>query len=233
MINASIEFRTHLGDKIMSCIILHSISLKFNEEISVSCCEDTKRIIELLEFGNKIIPNNMAATPPDLPFKSFLPMLKHSEVKCLNIPFIHIESYCELDSLVIPKQKQCPKKEITYFQVDNRSYHSSKKGLNNRQKINFINKKSRFNPIGIGGSDTQMDMPFNYDLGNLDHIVNKMKSASQFVGVDSGMSHVAGVLGISSHIFITHRNRQDIRDIQLLYSMLYKDSICHSLRAIL
>lgn len=233
MINASIEYGAHLGDKIMSCIILYSISFKLNEKISVSCCEDTKIIIELLEFRDKIVPNDRPATLPNLSFKSFLPMLKHSAVKCLSIPFIHIESYCELDSLEIPRQKKYPKKEITYFQVDNRSHHSSKKSLSARQKINFINKKSRFDPVGIGGLDTQMDMPFNYELGNLDHIVNKMKSASQFVGVDSGMSHVAGVLGISSEIFITHRNRQDINDIQLLYSMLYKNSICHGLKAIL
>ena len=228
MIEAGIDPKSHLGDKIISCIILFSVSFKIGESIIVNGCDDTKKIIKLFNFNN-LIPNYKSEVSPNLSFKSFLPKFKFSKVKWLNIPFIYLGFSYEIKSLLLPKNEINYGDKKTYFQVDNRSSHKSKISLSKIQKINFILKKSKYNTIGIGGKDTKKDMPFPYHLGDLETIISSMKSAAQFVGVDSGMSHVAGLLGVPSEIFITHRDPEDIKDIIDLYSMLYDKTNCHGL----
>jgi hypothetical protein len=66
--------------------------------------------------------------------------------------------------------------------------------------IKRIVKKEKI--LILGGSETQPYCDNEFFLGNIEQLTQIMVAAKKFVGVDSGMSHLAGVLGIESHVVL-------------------------------
>jgi hypothetical protein len=218
MINSGILEESHLGDKIMCCIVLYNQAIKYQSKIKVSCGENTKKIINLLGFNDRLIVSNFQFNT-NTSIKYFMKGLEKTEVFCLNYPLIFFEKIpLKIEKSILP-----PKRLIqgtkTFFQMDNRSHGEFKKPLSKKEKIYWARKYD--DACGIGGKDTKRMLPFPYELGNLESIICKMREAKKFFGVDSGMSHVAGALGIPSDIIITHTRKKDILDISALYNKLY------------
>jgi hypothetical protein len=59
--------------------------------------------------------------------------------------------------------------------------------------------------VVLGGPDTEryLGSDFEYRLGDLRFISTQLKNCRHFIGCDSGISHVAGVLGIRSYVIST------------------------------
>ena len=59
----------------------------------------------------------------------------------------------------------------------------------------------------VGGQETEAYMneiknfQWNYNFGNFDHSSKIIIQSNRFVGADSGMSHLAGALGVESHVY--------------------------------
>jgi hypothetical protein len=228
MRKASIWSGCHLGDKIISCLILYSIAAMERRKVLVASCDTTKAIIKNLGLEDGLDSCEYENRPHEVQYKKFWPFLRDTRVRCLNIKYLHIEGG-EIPSpfrITRPVQPYVEKAPVTYFQFDNRSFHQTKKSMTPRQKIRFLRNNSEFTPVGLGGRDTNRDLPFPYELDGLAGLIDRMRSASQFVGVDSGMSHLAGVLGVPSRIFITNTDREGAEDVRKMYGALYETAEC-------
>lgn len=93
------------------------------------------------------------------------------------------------------------KKFNTYAQLDHRSAHPSRT-LSSAKIKNIFFKN---NCIILGGEDTKRYIDGDnviYELGDIDFIIKKLLDCKLFIGVDSGISHLAGCLGINSKIYV-------------------------------
>jgi ADP-heptose:LPS heptosyltransferase len=221
---AEIKEELHLGDKICICILLYNIALKENQIIEIKGCKLIETIISEFNLNeNLIVKNeNYDKKLECLSIKDILPVLKNSNVNFLKYVFFYLEKKIILNEIIIPNQNNYLKKNVTYFQLDNRSEHEKKINLTKFEKIYFLKKQSNYEIIGIGGHDTKKDLPFNYSLGTLSEIINNIKHSKQFLGVDSGISHIAGFFQIPSEIIITHTKDKDIQDIEKFYNVFYQ-----------
>lgn len=91
--------------------------------------------------------------------------------------------------------------DVIVCQFDSRSsYQSSLKKVAKKILKNFhLNNKL----IVIGGIDTEkyLGNDYTYEFGDLIFILNKLMICRYFIGSDSGIGHLAGLLGIKSYIF--------------------------------
>jgi len=94
-------------------------------------------------------------------------------------------------------------------QFDSRFAKCHTFGLSN-QEINRIIKNHIAHEekiFAIGGEETELylndlnNYDFCYKFGNFDYLLKIIMGCNRFVGVDSGMSHLAGVVGIPSEVY--------------------------------
>lgn len=116
-----------------------------------------------------------------------------------------------------PKIKIIPKKssfDKTFFQFDSRNWYDNKFDVNKLEKFIYTFKK---NIYGIGGPDTKKyaDRPFN--IGNLKTIASMLLGAKEFVGSDSGISHLACLLQVKTTVI----NRSLLYGLEQMYKCLY------------
>jgi len=220
-----IPFYAHLGDKIASCVILNSLARQAGRTIKVGACADLRDIIEVLrlealEFDNQArgsgfeysIGELTGVTDSDIPFLSNRVINTDFKIDVRTSPDSHY------------KRKEWD--EVTLFQFDSRSQNEKKRGLTRSQSMWFLKRNSRFRPVGVGGTDTKKCLPYEYRLGDLHAIAAEMCRAGQFVGVDSGMSHIAGVMGVPSRIYLMHVEERDIRAVEKFYALFYPETQC-------
>ncbi len=88
------------------------------------------------------------------------------------------ENLCQFDSRFL--------KHNTHIDVTNEEIKIWIRKLSDNKNIRFI-----------GGKDTKIYINnYIFELGDIDFIIQKLMSCKKFVGLDSGMSHLAGALGI-------------------------------------
>ncbi|MBV9576247.1 MAG: hypothetical protein JO149_06455 [Gammaproteobacteria bacterium] len=91
--------------------------------------------------------------------------------------------------------------DIIVCQFDSRSSYQSNLKLIAKKILEsfYLNDKL----VILGGIDTKKYLGSNYayELGDLNFIVNKLITCQYFIGSDSGIGHLAGLLGIKSYIF--------------------------------
>jgi hypothetical protein len=66
--------------------------------------------------------------------------------------------------------------------------------------LNLLNK--RYNVKILGGMDSKkyLGNEFEYSFGDIEHEIKELYNCKFFVGVDSGIAHLAGILGVKSYI---------------------------------
>lgn len=224
---ASIVKWAHLGDKIVACIILWNLARKIGQEIEVCGDEVVSCLISDLnleglvagEFDSKSLPSELSIGEFfDFSKKCGLPFFSSKIMK------IDFNPAFELKDIELPKF-DCLKKDLTLFQFDSRSTGDFKKNLSRLECNYMIKKYARHRPVGIGGEDTRKKLPYEYKLGNLQLIIKELMSARQFVGIDSGMSHLAGVLGVPSVLRLIHTSR-DVMTVERFYNFFYSNVVC-------
>ena len=90
----------------------------------------------------------------------------------------------------------------------------------------ILNQRSTSNPIAIGGKDTRIYLGgYMYHLGDLFGICKKLLGCRKFIGVDSGMSHLAGTLGVRSEIINMHNIRSVERELMEFYREMYPSTV--------
>lgn len=217
----SILKEIQLGDKIVACIIAYNLSILLKEEIEVCGDNIVKILIDGFNLENIYYSKNFQESNK-LAIKDFLPFFKKSKVIFFNRPIIYCDSKHELKNIKI-KDNISEKKELTYFQFDNRTSNIKKKEYSYKDKLYFLERYAKFKTIGIGGLDTIKELPYDYKLMELKDIIKEICKAKQFIGVDSGMSHLAGFFQIPSFIFVTHSELQDFKDIAYFFDLFYNN----------
>lgn len=89
-------------------------------------------------------------------------------------------------------------------------------------------------PVAVGGPDSAKYLgdSVEYSYGDLAHIITELHSIGSFIGVESGVSHIAGVLGIPSILINLIEQRTVINLYRKYKNMTFvsKDSILKILR---
>jgi hypothetical protein len=117
-------------------------------------------------------------------------------------------------------------KNYNLVQFDGRLSNSNNFSLNKKEIKKIIKKHCKKNIGIIGGKDTEfyLGSEYEYFLGNLNNIIECLLGCDYFLGCDSGISHLAGMYGVKSHIFILNPEFDKIKD----FYKIYKNNICHN-----
>lgn len=128
--------------------------------------------------------------------------------------------------IVLPQLKHddaFPKKNIITFQFDARSKNKNKIFYSKDEIIKIIKKyKQNYTPVGIGGKETKKYLnDFLFIKGDLKVIINTLKKSQFFLGCDSGISHLAGLLKITGFVFTQYIKENDYKEIEKFYKAMY------------
>jgi hypothetical protein len=223
---ASLFDYLHLGDKITCCIALQSLGVQENSTIEVHGCEAVEDLISGLGLDRLTWRRGFVPLGRDLCLMDLFAFLDGTEIPFFTSPSISVDFQPpKINNIQIPVQN-AGLGRVTLFQFDSRSTNENKKKLSRSESMIFLKKKSRFKAMGIGGHDTKKDLPYEYKLGDLPWIIETMRDAGQFVGVDSGMSHIAGALGVPSDIYLMHKKEKDVKIVERFYKEFYPNTNC-------
>jgi len=123
------------------------------------------------------------------------------------------------------------KKQYTYFQFDMRSSDNIQKiKLSSHEMLKFIEKFSNSEDyiVGIGGHNTTpylKEYPFH--LGNVSFIVDSLLCCKNFIGVDSGISHLVGTICGKGDVIISDIVYDSYLEIKKVYEIFYPSLTCH------
>lgn len=217
----------HLGDAISILTILFNYCIKTKRSCVLYNCNSTT--FDLLKILNIkfIIPKfrNISSTF-NLSISDMLGI--QSDVLFLKNKYILCDEEILIKEIITPSIINNQIKKYCFFQLDQKSSHIKKPLLTIEEKIKIIKKFKIENTFGIGGFDTEKIEDENYIIGNLNNTFNMFKQCKYYFGIDSGMSHVAGLHKIPGNVIITHIEEKDILDIKNFFNRFYPLLKCHS-----
>lgn len=238
-----INKEAHLGDVITILILAHNRALKNNWIIKIYGPNFIKILFEIYNFTNlnyiddcSYNSKNNCSILELMPYKEFGPIKKNKA----NVPFLKInqfefrkKEYVEpILEITLPevKLKKMMQENTCLFQFDSRSIHHGKRQLT-KQEINSTIKNFKKDNIviGIGGPETIKCHNYPYKLGNLNEIIQNLLNSSQFIGIDSGISHLAGSLNIKSNIILTSTIKTHQIELTEFYNIFYPNTTCYNL----
>ena len=234
-----IDSDRHLGDIIPFIIILNSRSINNGWKTDIMCGPSwLDEFFEIFDFkGLNLISTQAgsdfwhldAATYSILTNAFNFPEWAETPYLKQMIYFKKINRYANRDfTITLPEHKIKKEKSRTVlFQFDARSTDDRKKQLT-QEEMNFYIKK--YNPkgaevFGIGGSETGKYLNYDFKLGNLRFISEQMISCEKFIGSDSGMSILAGTLGVRGDVIITDIDH--IKELTNFYNVMYPSLNVH------
>jgi hypothetical protein len=116
-----------------------------------------------------------------------------------------------------------------FFQFDSRTIHPNKLPVTEE----VMNKMVLDQGVGLGGKET---VPYlkdrRFETGNLEFIVNRL-AGGRFVGIDSGLSHLAGTAKVPGDVYINHTLEPHASELQAFYRVSYPSLVCHKLTDLL
>ena len=127
--------------------------------------------------------------------------------------------YQPFDAVPIKTKATTVASDVVFAQMDGKCCKFQCRDISIRQKKNIA---SRFKDVRLlGGLETEQYLgpDFFYDKGDFLRVSEMMSSARMFIGTDSGMSHLAGCLGVRSRIYIPG----NIKSLKNYYTSSYKN----------
>lgn len=110
-------------------------------------------------------------------------------------------NFCESESLQQPESFSIPSikvkrnpESITLIQFDS----SLGNPLKIKETMDILAPGEKYEVVG--GPQTTRYIKTNYRCGNFSYVCEQIANCQHFVGIDSGMSHIAGILGIKSNV---------------------------------
>lgn len=242
----AIKEHTHLGDVITTLILAHNRAIKNNWIIKIYGPSFIKILFDMFDFRNLNYIHNELKLPANCSFIELIPFKGCELLKSGKViePFLkdkhcfHLKSKKDAEpitKIILPKTKlkETNKENICCFQFDSRSTYYGKRQLTYQEIINSINKfKKNDKPIGVGGKETTKYNAFDYRLGFLNDIGQTLINSNQFVGTDSGISHLAGLLNVKSNIILTATIERRKKELTEFYNMFYPNTTCYTLNDI-
>lgn len=224
----------HLGDIITTFNILYNLGLQKNLQFEISGQNPDvyKQLIKIFDYKNYFIFKDFCPWKfgfETLFFSDFLPYYYLN--MCLGIGTV---GKIKLKSCCLPKCKINVQKtdDFLCFQFKCRSVESRKSFTNENIKHSFEKfeiKKS----ICIGGLETQKYIN-NRDVffAELPELADKLLQSSGFFGIDSGMSHLAGSLGLPCDVVVQAKYDDFFWDVKRAFEFMYPSVTIHSKESI-
>lgn len=195
--------------------------------INVRGCESVSDIVDVLKLDRLHWCGGFEKQKKDVNLSQLFEFLDGANIPFFTSPSISL-SFAPPKITAMTKRASSDgrRQPKTLFQFDSRSTNENKKRLSRKESMMFLKSKAKFRAIGVGGVETKRELPYEYFLGNLRQIIDEMKSAAQFVGVDSGMSHIAGALGLPSDVYLMHTSEPEVRMVERFYKEFYPNTRC-------
>lgn len=231
----------HLGDTICTFNLLYSRRVETNETFQVFGPRYVPLLLELFDYNGfsyggkspedmeeKHGLHDLLPTIPDGYFQrvtASAPFIALNLFTAPNLPRYHPKQ------ITLPKLKVKgeDKQDMVCFQFDSRSLNKWKYALTSEQEESLLTRFKGDARIvtGIGGHETKPYLPYEFRLGNLRHLLMNLLNCKKFIGVDSGMSHLAGTAGVDSDILCIHFSKAHVDDLIALYNMMYPSIRMH------
>ena len=229
---AYIKMDRHLGDSLVCLNLIYSYHVKNNVGVRVFGSSTVKALFDLFDFGGMTFGGGWSESrEPEICINEFLSKGANPESTFLRNRHMRFDKKLGFDSkgIVLPKCriKRFGRNHNVYFQFDSRSPRNhGKKPLTPTECRMILSQRSRSNPIAIGGKDTRIYLGgYMYHLGDLFGISKNLLGCRKFIGVDSGMSHLAGTLGVKSEIINMHDIRSVERELMEFYREMYPSTV--------
>jgi len=135
-----------------------------------------------------------------------------------------------LKSFVLPKTRipMLEKNNLTCFQFDNRSAGGSKVGLNFDEMCRAVSLFGDEKSIAVGGHGSRHYFPERLThYASLYDQAKFLLRAKSFFGVDSGMSHLAGTLGVDGDIIMQATCPIHFDSLKFGYNFMYPSFRIH------
>jgi len=214
-------FKRHnrLGDTISVLIGLENYAIENNvDSILVAENKLYAEFMDVFDFKHVKFDASIGGAEIDWIFKksklesSWLTRFAESFAKSMGGKY---SGMVTIPQLKLPPIEQ--KENIVLFQLDSRS----SKPIHNLDMLNILSKHKGQPYAVLGGPDTShyLGNYANYRIGNLTYIIKQLLSCKYFVGADSGIAHLAGVLGVESYVYPgPYINIDDVRSFFSCYT---------------
>lgn len=230
---AYIKMDRHLGDSLVCLNLLYGYHVKSNVGIRVFGSGTVKSLFDVFDFGGMSFGGSwIKSGEPEICINEFLSRGAMSESSFLSNRHMLFRKKMGFDPKEIvlpkPKKKWFRRNNNVYFQLDCRSPRNhAKKPLSAMECRMILSQRSRWKPIAIGGKDTKAYLgEYRHHFGDLVDISKRLLGCRKFIGVDSGMSHLAGTLGVKSEIINMHNIRSVESELMGFYREMYPSAIC-------
>lgn len=227
----------HLGDVLVTLNLLYNRARVLDKEFDVFGPPWIAELFEIFDYcwlrysGDYKLDKEMNAS-----FLYLMPEIKQGAIagnkaqsKFLNARFCSLSDNRHLvyKEFQLPKSRLFPtkKENVTYFQFDARSLQDVLNKIPmNKEEMEKTIKKLKFpesEAVGIGGKETKIYIDYPFHLGNLKEISQNLCNCKKFVGVDSGMSHLAGTLKVPTDIINIHIEEPVVSELIQMYEVFY------------
>jgi hypothetical protein len=224
--NVLINKNRHIGDAIAIINTIYNISLEKNIKFNIYGAYYIKELTDVFNYCNL----KYCGTPDDV-FENNSSISEFLHINKTNVPFLSNKHFFidnkiqhKIKKIEMPKNKikLCKKNENILFQFDSRTIHENKIKIND-EKINqmLLLKHENCNKFGIGGKDTKPYTNKQFILGNIKEISESLNCCKYFIGIDSGISHIAGTLGVNGLVLINHLLEQHCQELKMFYQLYY------------
>lgn len=222
---------SHLGDVLVILNLLYSQSNPQNKIIHGPAF--IPELLEIFDYGFQY-----AGLAPSMPFEfpcqiiHFFPpirtgVLRGNRANMLFLGdggFFRAKQEPIVEIKIPPVKLSVPEPEnFVAFQFDSRSIIPmiGKTVLDKETMIRALKLFSNLPPIGLGGKETIPYLDYSFRLGTLHEIVLNFMKCRQFVGSDSGLSLLAGMLGIPGSVVSCHSVETYIQEITQFYKLMF------------
>lgn len=229
----------HLGDVIVCLNLLYNRQIITNCPIKVLGPTWIADLFEIFDYGKVYYGGDYDyEITMNVSFMDLFPRINCGALvgNKANCGFMDCNCFCNLsnpkivkyDKIHLPNSKiERKKNNKGFFQFDSRSLQDfkNKSQIPEDQCVKFINYFKKDNEIfGIGGKETHKYLNYEFLLGDLKQITTYLMGSNLFLGVDSGISHLAGTLKIPSEIICLFDTEPRISEIIQMYNLLYPNT---------
>lgn len=225
-----------LGDLAATLYSLENMGMQRDEEIVVQINGSNSNLYECFDFKhvrlgesdnnfNEILKSNHV----DFCKRSHCGYF-YKNYNFISVLLNHLVNFFgydpKLSKPIVPKKGTIGESSgKVYVQFDGRTTSRQNRDMKLFQKINVLKDIPDWSCLG--GTDTvkYLGREASYELGDIHFIVGRLSSSKGFVGCDSGISHIAGCMGVESKVYISGRCYHCLNNY---YASSYRN--CHVVR---
>lgn len=227
--------RIHLGDTLIALNLIYNIckSLRCAAIVQAHNMGVVRRLMEIFDYEGLITPSIRVEVNFEHPI-TFGTSLRVGEY-CHNNWCGELFGSCTLGlealkEFVLPRHKLVAEKQGLHkcFQIDGRSAQHNKPPLSVSERECFLRLFCDSESVLIGGPTDKSDLPYRSHFADLRKQCEFMLASKGFCGIDSGMSHLAGTLGLDGDVIVQATDMDYFRGVERAYNFMYPTLRIHN-----